>query len=167
LKLDSAQFRTSLAAAEPGPSGTDRVEFEVSTNPGAPFGPLTRIASGGELSRFILALKVALAEAGTAATMIFDEVDRGVGGAVASAIGERLARLAQDSQVLVVTHSPQVAARASHHYRIEKSHGPEGTRTTVRRLSVEERREEIARMLSGASITEEARAQALRLLDAA
>jgi len=167
LKLDSAQFRTSIAAAESGPSGTDRVEFEVSTNPGAPFGPLTRIASGGELSRFILALKVALAEAGTAATMIFDEVDRGVGGAVASAIGERLARLAKDSQVLVVTHSPQVAARASHHYRIEKSHGPDGTRTTVRRLSAEERREEIARMLSGASITEEARAQALRLLDAA
>jgi len=167
LKLDSARFRTSLVAAEPGPSGTDRIEFEVSTNPGAPFGPLTRIASGGELSRFILALKVALAEAGTAATMIFDEVDRGVGGAVASAIGERLARLAKDSQVLVVTHSPQVAARASHHYRIEKSHGPDGTRTTVRRLTAEERREEIARMLSGASITEEARAQALRLLDAA
>ena len=167
LKLDTARFRTSLTAAEPGPSGTDRVEFEVSTNPGAPFGPLTRIASGGELSRFILALKVALAEAGTAATMIFDEVDRGVGGAVASAIGERLARLAKDSQVLVVTHSPQVAARASHPYRIEKSHGPDGTRTTVRRLTAEERREEIARMLSGASITEEARAQALRLLDAA
>jgi DNA repair protein RecN (Recombination protein N) len=167
LKLDAARMRTSIAAAEPGPSGTDRVEFEVSTNPGAPFGPLTRIASGGELSRFILALKVALAEAGTAATMIFDEVDRGVGGAVASAIGERLARLAQQSQVLVVTHSPQVAARASHHYRIEKSHGADGTRTTVRKLSGEERREEIARMLSGASITEEARAQASRLLDAA
>jgi DNA repair protein RecN (Recombination protein N) len=167
LKLDAARFRTGTAAAEPGPSGTDRVEFEVSTNPGAPFGPLTRITSGGELSRFILALKVALAEAGTAATMIFDEVDRGVGGAVASAIGERLARLAQQSQVLVVTHSPQVAARASHHYRIEKSHGDAGTRTTVRKLSAEERREEIARMLSGASITEEARAQASRLLDAA
>jgi DNA repair protein RecN (Recombination protein N) len=167
LKLDAARFRTAIAAAEPGPSGTDQVEFEVTTNPGAPFGPLTRIASGGELSRFILALKVALAEAGTAATMIFDEVDRGVGGAVASAIGERLARLAEDSQVLVVTHSPQVAARASHHYRIEKSHGPDGTRTTVRKLSPEERREEIARMLSGASITEEARAQASRLLDAA
>jgi DNA repair protein RecN (Recombination protein N) len=167
LKLDAARFRTAIGAAEPGPSGTDRVEFEVSTNPGAPFGPLTRIASGGELSRFILALKVALAEAGTAATMIFDEVDRGVGGAVASAIGERLARLAHESQVLVVTHSPQVAARASHHYRIEKSHGAEGTRTTVRKLSAEERREEIARMLSGASITEEARAQASRLLDAA
>ena len=167
LKLDAAQFRTSIAPAEPGPSGTDRVEFEVSTNPGAPFGPLTRIASGGELARFILALKVALAEAGSAATMIFDEVDRGVGGAVASAIGERLARLAQQSQVLVVTHSPQVAARASHHYRIEKSHGPDGTRTTVRKLSAAERREEIARMLSGASVTEEARAQAERLLDAA
>src|SRR4051812_32237158 len=167
LKLDAARFRTAVAEAEAGPSGTDRVEFEVSTNPGAPSGPLTRIASGGELARFILALKVALAEAGTAATMIFDEVDRGVGGAVASAIGERLARLAQDSQVLVVTHSPQVAARASHHYRIEKSHGPGGTRTTVRKLSSEERREEIARMLSGASITEEARAQASRLLDAA
>jgi DNA repair protein RecN (Recombination protein N) len=167
LKLDAARFRTAIATAEPGSSGTDRVEFEVSTNPGAPFGPLTRIASGGELSRFILALKVALAEAGSAATMIFDEVDRGVGGAVASAIGERLARLAGQSQVLVVTHSPQVAARASHHYRIEKSHGPEGTRTSVRKLSADERREEIARMLSGASITEEARAQAARLLDAA
>ena len=167
LKLETARFRTAIAAFEPGPSGTDRIEFEVSTNPGAPFGPLTRIASGGELSRFILALKVALAEAGTAATMIFDEVDRGVGGAVASAIGERLARLAGQSQVLVVTHSPQVAARASHHYRIEKSHGPDGTRTTVRKLGIEERREEIARMLSGSSITEEARAQALKLMEAA
>ena len=167
LRLDAAKFRTSISATDPGPSGTDRVEFEVSTNPGAPFGPLTRIASGGELSRFILALKVALAEAGSVATMIFDEVDRGVGGAVASAIGERLARLAKDSQVLVVTHSPQVAARASQHYRIEKSHGADGTRTSVRKLSEQERREEIARMLSGASITDEARAQAARLLDAA
>ncbi len=167
LKLDSARFRTAVAAAEPGPSGTDRIEFEVSTNPGAPFGPLTKIASGGELSRFILALKVALAEAGSAATMIFDEIDRGVGGAVASAIGERLARLSVQSQVLVVTHSPQVAARAAHHYRIEKSHENGATRTIVRRLSADERREEIARMLSGASITEEARAQASRLLDAA
>ena len=167
LKLEAARFRTAIAAVEPGPSGTDRVEFEVSTNPGAPFGPLTKIASGGELSRFILALKVALAEAGTAATMIFDEVDRGVGGAVASAIGERLARLAQESQVLAVTHSPQVAARASHHYRIEKSHGADGTRTTVRKLTPDERREEIARMLSGAAITDEARAQADKLLEAA
>jgi DNA repair protein RecN (Recombination protein N) len=167
LKLDSARFRTALAQAEPGPAGTDRVEFEVSTNPGAPFGPLTKIASGGELSRFILALKVALAEAGSAATMIFDEIDRGVGGAVASAIGERLARLARDSQVLVVTHSPQVVARASHHYRIEKSHDGGLTRTLVRRLTADERREEIARMLSGALVTDEARAQAARLLEAA
>jgi DNA repair protein RecN (Recombination protein N) len=167
LKLDSARFRTGLADAEPGPRGADRVEFEVSTNPGAPFGPLTRIASGGELSRFILALKVALAEAGNARTMIFDEVDRGVGGAVASAIGERLARLAIDAQVLVVTHSPQVAARAAHHYRIEKSHGTDGTRTSVRKLTPDERCEEIARMLSGAAITDEARAQAARLMEAA
>jgi DNA repair protein RecN (Recombination protein N) len=167
LKLDSARFRTALGDADPGPKGIDRVEFEVSTNPGAPFGPLTKIASGGELSRFILALKVALAEAGNARTMIFDEVDRGVGGAVASAIGERLARLAEDAQVLVVTHSPQVAARAAHHYRIEKSHGDEGTRTFVRKLSPDERCEEIARMLSGAAITDEARAQAARLMEAA
>lgn len=167
LKLDAARFRTAIGAADPGPAGTDRVEFEVSTNPGAPFGALTRIASGGELSRFILALKVALAEAGGARTMVFDEVDRGVGGAVASAIGERLARLAVDAQVLVVTHSPQVAARAAHHYRIEKANGPDGTRTTVRKLSADERREEVARMLSGAAITDEARAQAARLLEAA
>ena len=167
LKLDAAQFRTAIVPAEPGPSGADRVEFEVSTNPGAPFGPLTKIASGGELSRFILALKVALAEAGAAATMIFDEIDRGVGGAVASAIGERLARLAQKSQLLVVTHSPQVAARAAHHYRIEKAHDGTVTRTSVRKLTAAERREEIARMLSGAAITDEARAQATKLLEAA
>ena len=167
LKLEAAGFRTALSEAEPGPSGIDRVEFTVSTNPGAPYGALTRIASGGELSRFILALKVALAEAGGASTMIFDEIDRGVGGAVASAIGERLARLSERSQLLVVTHSPQVAARAQHHYRIEKSHGADGTRTTVRKLSPEERREEIARMLSGAAVTDEARAQAARLLEAA
>jgi DNA repair protein RecN (Recombination protein N) len=167
LKLDSAKFRTSIGQAEPGPTGTDKDEFEVSTNPGAPFGPLTKIASGGEMSRFILALMVALAVAGCAGTMIFDEIDRGVGGAVASAIGERLARLAKDSQVLVVTHSPQVAARAAHHYRIEKSQQGESMLTVVRRLTAEERREEIARMLSGTAITEEARAQASRLLDAA
>lgn len=167
LKLDAARFRTAMAQAEPGAGGTDRVEFEVSTNPGTPFGPLTKIASGGEMSRFVLALKVALAEAGSAGTMIFDEIDRGVGGAVASAIGERLARLAKQSQVLVVTHSPQVAARATHHFRIEKTHGADGTRTTVRRLDGDERREEIARMLSGAAVTDEARAQAARLLEAA
>jgi DNA repair protein RecN (Recombination protein N) len=124
LKLEAARFRTAIGPGEPGPSGADRIEFEISTNPGAPFGPLTKIASGGELSRFILALKVALAEEGGASTMIFDEIDRGVGGAVASAIGERLHRLSTRSQLLVVTHSPQVAARARTHYRIEKSHGP-------------------------------------------
>jgi DNA repair protein RecN (Recombination protein N) len=167
LKLEAARFRTVVAPGDAGPAGSNRVEFEVSTNPGAPFGALTKIASGGELSRFILALKVALAEEGGASTMIFDEIDRGVGGAVASAIGERLARLATKSQLLVVTHSPQVAARASRHYRIEKSHSDEGTRTTVRLLDTAERREEIARMLSGAAVTDEARAQAARLLETA
>src|SRR5438128_5906916 len=167
LKLGEARFRTVLAPAEPGASGRDRVEFEVSTNPGAPFGPLVKIASGGELSRFILALKVALAEEGGATTMIFDEIDRGVGGAVASAIGERLHRLAASGQVLVVTHSPQVAARGAAHLLIEKSHDGRVTRTGVQLLDEERRREEIARMLSGAEITDEARAQAGRLLEAA
>ncbi len=170
LKLDAARFRTALAPlAEDGwgAAGKDRVEFEISTNPGAPFAPLTKIASGGELSRFILALKVALAEEGGAATMIFDEIDRGVGGAVASAIGERLARLADHTQVLVVTHSPQVAARGRHHLLIAKSHDGIVTRTGVRTLDDAERREEIARMLSGATVTDEARAQAERLLEAA
>ncbi|MBA4046924.1 MAG: DNA repair protein RecN [Sphingomonas sp.] len=168
LKLDAARFRTMVAPlgteAWSG-AGKDRVEFEISTNPGAPFGPLIKIASGGELSRFILALKVALAEEGAAPTMIFDEIDRGVGGAVASAIGERLARLAQTTQLLVVTHSPQVAARGRHHLLIAKSHDGTVTRTGVRALSDAERREEIARMLSGAAITDEARAQAARLLE--
>jgi DNA repair protein RecN (Recombination protein N) len=167
LRLDTARFRTALGTAEPGPAGRDRIAFEVSTNPGAPFGPLTKIASGGELSRFILALKVALAEAGGATTMIFDEIDRGVGGAVASAIGERLHRLAQANQVLVVTHSPQVAARGAAHFLIEKSHDGTITRTGVAALDPPRRREEIARMLSGAAITDEARAQAGKLLEAA
>ena len=167
LKLDSARFRTAFSAIEPGPGGTDRVEYEVSTNPGAPFGPLVRIASGGELSRFILALKVALAEEGGATTMIFDEIDRGVGGAVASAIGERLSRLSAGAQLLVVTHSPQVAARADRHWLIAKSHDGLVTRTSVHALGPRERREEIARMLSGAEVTDEARAQAARLLEAA
>lgn len=167
LKLDLARFRTVIAPAEPSASGRDRVEFEVSTNPGAPFGPLVRIASGGELSRFILALKVALAEQGGATTMIFDEIDRGVGGAVASAVGERLHRLSEGSQVLVVTHSPQVAARGARHLLIEKSHDGLVTRTGVHLLDEPRRREEIARMLSGAQVTDEARAQATRLLEAA
>ncbi|HYN47194.1 MAG TPA: DNA repair protein RecN [Allosphingosinicella sp.] len=167
LKLDQARFRTALAAEPGGASGRDWIEFEVSTNPGAPFGPLVRIASGGELSRFILALKVALAEEGGATTMIFDEIDRGVGGAVASAVGERLHRLAEAGQVLVVTHSPQVAARGATHLLIEKSHDGLVTRTGVQMLDEGRRREEIARMLSGAQVTDEARAQATRLLEAA
>lgn len=170
LKLDSARFRTAVALLPEeqwGPMGQDRVEFEIATNPGAPFGPLIKIASGGELSRFILALKVALAEEGGAATMIFDEIDRGVGGAVASAIGERLHRLARQTQLLVVTHSPQVAARGTEHLLIAKRNDGVVTRTGVRQLSSVERREEIARMLSGATITEEARAQADRLIETA
>jgi DNA repair protein RecN (Recombination protein N) len=170
LKLDAARFRTVVEPLPEGQwsaAGRDRVEFEISTNPGAPFAPLIRIASGGELSRFILAMKVALAEEGGATTMIFDEIDRGVGGAVASAIGERLARLAGRAQLLVVTHSPQVAARADRHWLIAKSHDGLVTRTGVQALGAAERREEIARMLSGAEVTDEARAQALRLLEAA
>lgn len=168
LKLDAARFRTVVAPLEEAQwtaQGMDRVEFEISTNPGAPFAPLTKIASGGELSRFILALKVALAEQGGADTLIFDEIDRGVGGAVASAIGERLARLAQSNQILVVTHSPQVAARGAGHLLIAKSSDGTVTRTGVHALDDQERREEIARMLSGAEITAEARAQADRLLE--
>ena len=170
LKLDAARFRTAVAPLPEeqwGPAGQDRVEFEIATNPGAPFGPLIKIASGGELSRFILALKVALAEEGGAATMIFDEIDRGVGGAVASAIGERLHRLARQTQLLVVTHSPQVAARGAEHLLIAKRNDGVVTRTGVRQLTAAERREEIARMLSGATITEEARAQADRLIETA
>ncbi|MDP5277698.1 DNA repair protein RecN [Sphingomonas sp. DG1-23] len=169
LKLDAARFRTIVEPLDENawsPAGMDRVEFAVSTNPGAPFAPLIKIASGGELSRFILALKVALAEEGGAGTLIFDEIDRGVGGAVASAIGDRLARLASTAQVLVVTHSPQVAARGAQHLLIAKSHDGVVTRTGVTPLDAGQRREEIARMLSGAEITPEARAQAERLLAA-
>ena len=170
LKLDAARFRTVVAEVAPDAwsgAGRDRVEFEIATNPGAPFAALTKIASGGELSRFILSLKVALAEEGGAATMIFDEIDRGVGGAVASAIGERLSRLAERTQLLVVTHSPQVAARGAAHLLIAKASDGLVTRTGVRRLAEDERREEIARMLSGATVTDEARAQAERLLETA
>lgn len=168
LKLDAAKFRTSVTRLPDerwGPAGIDAVEFLISTNPGAPFAPLAKIASGGELSRFILALKVALAEQGGAATVIFDEIDRGVGGAVASAIGERLSRLAQGGQLLAVTHSPQVAARGQQHYVIAKSSEGTVTRTSVHLLDAAGRQEEIARMLSGAEVTAEARAQADRLLE--
>lgn len=173
LKLDAARFRTTITELPEqrwGAHGMDSVEFLISTNPGADFAPLAKIASGGELSRFILALKVALAEEGGAATVIFDEIDRGVGGAVASAIGERLARLAGQGtggggQLLAVTHSPQVAARGSTHYVIAKSSEGMVTRTSVHLLDAAGRQEEIARMLSGAEITDEARAQADRLLE--
>ncbi|GMN14449.1 DNA repair protein RecN [Altererythrobacter sp. MTPC7] len=168
LKLDAARFRTAIEILPEdkwGANGMDAVEFLIATNPGADFAPLGKIASGGELSRFILALKVALAEQGGAATVIFDEIDRGVGGAVASAIGERLARLAQDGQLLAVTHSPQVAARGRTHYMIAKSSTGTVTKTSVARLDEAQRRQEIARMLSGAEVTDEARAQADRLLE--
>ncbi|MDE8650110.1 DNA repair protein RecN [Novosphingobium album (ex Liu et al. 2023)] len=168
LKLDAARFRTAVTRLPEerwGASGKDAVEFLISTNPGADFAPLAKIASGGELSRFILALKVALAEEGGAASVIFDEIDRGVGGAVASAIGERLARLASAGQLLAVTHSPQVAARGRRHYMIAKSSHGTVTRTSVTLLDEPGRKEEIARMLSGAEVTDEARAQADRLLE--
>ncbi|MGB7372142.1 DNA repair protein RecN [Erythrobacter sp.] len=169
LKLDAARFLTSIGTLPEdrwGAHGMDSAEFLIATNPGADFAPLAKIASGGELSRFILALKVALAEKGGAATIIFDEIDRGVGGAVASAIGERLARLAADEgQLLAVTHSPQVAARGGTHYLIAKASSGTVTKTSVALLDDAGRQEEIARMLSGAEVTPEARAQADRLLE--
>ena len=168
LKLDAARFVTSVEMHEEAGwtgAGIDKVAFLISTNPGTPEGPLGKVASGGELSRIMLALKVVAAEPGDVPTLIFDEVDANVGGATADAVGERLARLSGGLQVLVVTHSPQVAARGHDHMRVEKgTNGGEETITRVRRLSAEERREEVARMLSGAAITEEARAQAARLI---
>ncbi len=166
LKLDKARFRVAVEPdeARPGREGWDKVAFEVATNPGSPFGPIDRIASGGELSRFSLALKVSLAAGDPGVVMVFDEVDQGVGGAVADAVGHRLARLAAQGQAVVVTHSPQVAARAAHHFRIEKASEGDTARITVRPLAADERREEIARMLSGAEITEAARAAAAELM---
>jgi DNA repair protein RecN (Recombination protein N) len=171
LKLDKARFRVAiepLGDDRAGPSGADRVEFEVSTNPGAPFGGLGAIASGGELARFALALKASLAGREDAAQplMIFDEVDQGVGGAVADAVGLRLKRLASEAQVLVVTHSPQVAARADAHWRVVKLGDGAKLRTGVETLSAAAREEEIARMLSGAEITDAARAAARALIGA-
>jgi DNA repair protein RecN (Recombination protein N) len=165
LKMDKARFRVAVEPDEtrPGAKGWDRVAFEVATNPGAPFGALDKIASGGELSRFALALKVCLVGGG-GKVMVFDEVDQGVGGAVADAVGQRLAKLAETGQALVVTHSPQVAARAALHFRIEKAEAGEGVRTAVRELGPLERREEIARMLSGAEVTDAARAAADQLM---
>ena len=171
LKLDKARFRVAvetLAEDRAGPTGIDRVAFEIATNPGAPFGDLGAIASGGELARFALALKAALAgrAEGVQPLMIFDEVDQGVGGAVADAVGLRLRRLAADAQVLVVTHSPQVAARADAHWRIAKAGDGERLRTAVETLSPADREEEIARMLAGAQITDAARAAARALMHA-
>jgi DNA repair protein RecN (Recombination protein N) len=163
LKLGHAKFRVALTALnedEAGANGLERIAFEIATVEGAAFGPLTRIASGGELARLSLALKVALSEATPPAALVFDEVDRGVGGAVADAVGERLQRLAQTTQVLLVTHSPQVAARAVRHFRITRK----GDKTRVELLDDEARIEEVARMLSGAVVTEEARAAARRLI---
>ena len=171
LKLERAKFSTEIVsdAAAAGPNGIDRVEFWVQTNPGTRAGPLMKVASGGELARFLLALKVVLADRGSAPTLVFDEIDTGVGGAVADAIGVRLAKLASGVQVLAVTHAPQVAARADRHYLISKDALEKGRRvaTRVTEVAAERRREEIARMLAGAEITAEARAAAERLIKAA
>lgn len=166
LKMERAAFRSAITPAEAGPEGVDTVSFEVATNPGAPSGPLSRIASGGELSRFLLALKVCLARGVSGVTMIFDEIDRGVGGATADAVGRRLHALAQGAQVLVVTHSPQVAALGQHHWRVEKQVIDEMTLSRVVPLSADQRIEEIARMISGDTISDAARAAASDLLAA-
>ncbi len=166
LKMERAVFETHVTPSEPGPDGRDTVAFTVATNPGAPAGPLNKIASGGELSRFLLALKVCLTGDDSARTMIFDEIDRGVGGATADAVGRRLSNLAQGGQVLVVTHSPQVAARAAHHWRVQKQIADGQTLSTVTPLSPEDRVDEIARMVAGDTITDQARAAARALLDA-
>jgi len=167
LRLDKARFRTVLTPlAEPEWSGhgCERVHFEIATTPGAPFGPLARIASGGELSRFMLALKLVLADTAAVPTLIFDEVDSGIGGAVAAAVGERLQRLGTSLQVLVVTHSPQVAARGAHHWRVAKQLSARAAVTRVEELDPDTRQEEIARMLSGRIVTAEARAAAASLI---
>ena len=164
LKMERAVFATEITAGEPGPEGVDAVTFTVATNPGAPSGPLNRIASGGELSRFLLALKVCLTGGNPGLTLIFDEIDRGVGGATADAVGRRLKALAQGAQVRVVTHSPQVAAFGARHWRVEKRVAKGQTLSTVTGLGEDERVEEIARMLAGDTVTEAARAAARALL---
>lgn len=165
LKLERARFETLVEPGEGGPEGRDRVRFTAATNVGAPAGPIDKVASGGELSRFLLALKVCLAERATDLTLIFDEIDRGVGGATADAVGRRLQALGAGAQVLVVTHSPQVAARGAHHWRVGKAVTDGATRTSVVKLSETERMEEVARMLAGDVITPEARGAARALLD--
>jgi len=170
LKLEKAEFYTLIEHLTEdgwGPDGQDKVAFQVATNPGTPPGPLGKISSGGELARFTLALKAVLAGADSVPTLIFDEVDSGVGGAVAAAVGERLAGLAAGCQVLVVTHSPQVAARGEHHWRVSKSDKGPAVLTTVEPLDAAARKEEIARMLAGSKVTDEARAAAGSLLESA
>ena len=164
LRMERAVFETQITPADPGPEGRDMVAFSVATNPGAPAGALGKIASGGELSRFMLALKVCLVGEQSSATMIFDEIDRGVGGATADAVGRRLAALAEGGQVLVVTHSPQVAALGAHHWRVEKRVEGDQTLSTITPLADQARIDEIARMVSGDTITNEARAAARALL---
>ena len=164
LKMERAVFQTQIAAADAGPEGRDSVSFTVATNPGAPAGPLGKIASGGELSRFLLALKVCLTQGQPGLTLIFDEIDRGVGGATADAVGRRLSALAADGQVLVVTHSPQVAALGTHHWRVAKAVSKGMTTSTVVPLSPPERVDEVARMLAGDQVTDAARAAAEALL---
>ena len=165
LKMERAVFATEITPADPGPEGRDAVTFTVATNPGAPAGPLGKIASGGELSRFLLALKVCLTRETTGLTMIFDEIDRGVGGATADAVGRRLAGIAEKGQVLVVTHSPQVAAMGAHHWRVEKQVSNGQTLSTVTPLPEPARIDELARMLAGETVTAEARAAAKALLE--
>jgi len=170
LKLEAARFVTALTPLDDGEwseHGAERVRFEVATNKGASLGPIAKILSGGELSRFMLAIKVVLARAMPVATLVFDEVDSGIGGATAASVGDRLRRLAKDRQILVVTHSPQVAALGQDHWRVEKSRKGNVTVTTAQRLDAEERREEIARMLSGSAVTAAARAAAESLMNAA
>ena len=164
LKMERAVFVTEIADADPGPEGRDAVAFTVTTNPGAPAGPINKIASGGELSRFLLALKVCLTSTEAGLTMIFDEIDRGVGGATADAVGRRLAELAANGQILVVTHSPQVAALGGHHWRVEKHQTKDQTLSTVVELDANARIDEIARMLSGDTITDAARDAARALM---
>ena len=164
LKMERAVFTTQVKDADPSATGMDQVDFVVATNPGAPAGPLAKIASGGELSRFLLALKVCLSRDGAQNTMIFDEIDRGVGGATADAVGRRLSRLAQDAQVLVVTHSPQVAALGDRHFQVAKQQSADMTLSRVDLLSDAARIDEIARMISGDTITTEARAAARTLI---
>lgn len=165
LKMERAVFSTEISVGEPGPEGADAVQFTVATNPGAPAGALNKIASGGELSRFLLALKVCLTANTPGLTMIFDEIDRGVGGATADAVGRRLKALASAAQVLVVTHSPQVAALGGHHWRVEKRVSKGQTLSTVVALGAEARIEELARMLAGDRVTEAAREAARALLE--